>query len=74
MKANKVISDFIKKIRISIGTLLFLQSQFFCSGAIAYELNGTINFERETKTITNNNFTGRLLRGHLAVRSWEEFL
>ena len=43
MKANKLISDFLKK-EISIGSIFVIQIQLFCLGTIAKQLNQTIYF------------------------------
>jgi len=48
-------------------------SQVFCLGTIAQQLNRTIEFDRKTKTITNDDFANRLLKGHLPRKGWEEF-
>ena len=48
-------------------------SQVFCLGTIAQQLNRTIKFDRKTKTITNNDFANRLLKGHPPRKGWEEF-
>ena len=48
-------------------------SQVFCLGTIAQQLNRTIKFDRKTKTITNNDFANRLLKGHQPRKGWEEF-
>jgi len=48
-------------------------SQVFCLGTIAQQVNQTIIFDRKSKTITNNAFANRLLKGNPPRKGWEEF-
>lgn len=48
-------------------------SQVFCLGTIAQQVNQTIIFDRKSKTITNNAFANRLLKGPPPRKGWEEF-
>jgi len=48
-------------------------SQVFCLGTIAQQLNQTLMFDRETKTITNSAIANKMLRGYPPRKGWEEF-
>ena len=48
-------------------------SQVFVLGTIAQRLNLKIEFDRETKQITNNKFANALLVGPPPRKGWEEF-
>ncbi len=48
-------------------------SQVFVLGTIAQRLNSKIEFDRETKQITNNKFADALLAGPPPRKEWEEF-
>jgi len=48
-------------------------SQLFCLGTIAQQVNETLEFDRETKTITNNTNANNLLKGPAPRKGWEEF-
>jgi len=48
-------------------------SQVFCLGTIAQRLNTTIQFDSETRQITNNAFANALLVGTPPRKGWEEF-
>lgn len=48
-------------------------SQVFCLGVITQRLNQKITFDRQTKTITNNDFANALLAGNPPRKGWEHF-
>jgi len=48
-------------------------SQVFCLGTIAQRLNTTIQFDSETRQITNHAFANALLVGTPPRKGWEEF-
>lgn len=48
-------------------------SQVFCLGTIAQRLNANLEFDRETKQITNNKLANQLLVGPPPRKGWEEF-
>ena len=48
-------------------------SQVFNLGVIAQRLNTKIEFDRVTKTITNNSYANRLLAGAPPRKEWEQF-
>ena len=48
-------------------------SQVFCLGVIAQRLGGELEFDRETKQITNNTRANQLLVGPPPRKGWEEF-
>ena len=48
-------------------------SQMFCLGVIAQRLGGELEFDRETKRITNNKVADALLEGPPPRKGWEEF-
>ena len=48
-------------------------SQMFCLGVIAQRLGGELEFDRETKRITNNKIADALLEGPPPRKGWEEF-
>ena len=48
-------------------------SQLFCLGTIAQQVNEPLEFDRETKTITNNTIANNLLKGPAPRKGWEEF-
>jgi len=48
-------------------------SQVFCLGTLAQKLNTKLKFDRETKTITNNETANFLLAGPPPRKGWEEF-
>ena len=48
-------------------------SQLFCLGTIAQQINEPLEFDRETKRITNNTIANNLLKGPAPRKGWEEF-
>ncbi len=48
-------------------------SQMFCLGVIAQRLGGELEFDRETKRITNNKVADALLEGPPPRKGWEEY-
>ncbi|MBK8947168.1 MAG: Gfo/Idh/MocA family oxidoreductase [Ignavibacteriae bacterium] len=48
-------------------------SQVFCLGVIAQRLSSKLEFNRETKQITNNKYANELLTGEPPRKGWEEF-
>ncbi|MEM7313355.1 MAG: Gfo/Idh/MocA family oxidoreductase [Planctomycetota bacterium] len=48
-------------------------SQMFCLGVIAQRLGGDLEFDRETKQITNNKAANDLLVGPPPRKGWEQF-
>ena len=48
-------------------------SQVFNLGVIAQRLNQKLEFDRETKQITNNVFANALLAGQPPRKGWEEY-
>ncbi|MCB0729863.1 MAG: Gfo/Idh/MocA family oxidoreductase [Ignavibacteriae bacterium] len=48
-------------------------SQVFCLGVTAQRLSSKLEFDRETKQITNNKFANELLIGEPPRKGWEEF-
>ncbi len=48
-------------------------SQVFNLGTIAQRLNTKIEFDRDTKTITNNSYANQLLAGAPPRKEWEQF-
>lgn len=48
-------------------------SQVFCLGVIAQRLSSKLEFDRETKQITNNKFANELLVGAPPREGWEEY-
>lgn len=48
-------------------------SQVFSLGVIAQRLNAPIKFDRNTKTVTNNEFANAMLAGVPPRKGWEEF-
>ncbi len=48
-------------------------SQVFCLGVLAQRLSTKLEFDRNTKQITNNEFANQLLVGAPPRRGWEEF-
>lgn len=48
-------------------------SQVFCLGVIAQRLNAKLDFDAQTKTITNNSFAQSLLVGPPPRKGWEDF-
>ena len=48
-------------------------SQMFCIGVIAQRLGGELEFDRETKRITNNKIADALLEGPPPRKGWEEY-
>lgn len=49
------------------------QSQVFSLGVLAQRMNVPLKFDRETKTITNNEFANALLISEPPRKGWEEF-
>jgi hypothetical protein len=45
----------------------------FCLGVIAQRLGGELEFDRETKRITNNKIADALLEGPPPRKGWEEY-
>ena len=48
-------------------------SQVFCLGVIAQRLSSKLEFDRETKQITNNKFANELLVDAPPRKGWEEY-
>jgi predicted dehydrogenase len=48
-------------------------SQMFALGCIAQRLGGTLKFDADTQTITNNKKANALLKGHPPRKGWEEY-
>ena len=48
-------------------------TQVFLLGVIAQRLGGTLNFDRETKHITNNPQADALLAGPPPRKGWEQY-
>ncbi len=48
-------------------------SQMFCLGVIAQRLGGELEFDRETKRISNNKIADALLEGPPPRKGWEEY-
>ena len=48
-------------------------SQVFCLGVIAQRLSTKIEFDRESKQITNDKFANQLLVGEPPRKGWEEY-
>ena len=47
--------------------------QMFCLGMIAQRLGGTLEFDRETERITNDDTAQAMLAGPPPREGWEEF-
>lgn len=48
-------------------------SQVFCLGVIAQRLGGELEFDPETKTITNNETANAMLKGLPPRKGWEQY-
>jgi hypothetical protein len=48
-------------------------SQIFTLGVMAQKLNGKLEFDRATKTITNNKLANELLIGSAPRKGWEQY-
>jgi len=48
-------------------------SQVFCLGVIAQRLSTKLEFDRESKQITNDKFANQLLTGEPPRKGWEEY-